>query len=186
MLSDKENDFCIANQWSKSVSYLSSFFWIINTITDDNNSRVSYAFHSFPSSLSTKNAHKFFTFWLPSKSSHMPSCLVFFSWFWRVTTHARILWLHFSSHVPSKNALETFPSSSFSAFRMLAGSVRLSRAHLMLFLFLLVFFLVYSNLRAFQSVTICLLVCLFTLFALFFLFVLRFHQFREMLCDFKS
>lgn len=28
--------------------------------------------------LSTENAHKFFTFWLPSKSSHMPSSLVFF------------------------------------------------------------------------------------------------------------
>lgn len=156
MLSDKENDFCIANQWSKSVSYLSSFFWIINTITDDNNSRVSYAFHSLPSSLSTKNAHKFFTFWLPSKSSHMPSCLVFFSWFWRVTTHARILWLHFSSHVPSKNALETFPSSSsFSAFRMQAGSVRLSRAHLMLFLFLLVFLFILICARFNQLQSVC-------------------------------
>lgn len=151
MLSDKENDFCIANQWSKSVFYLSCFFWIINTITDDNNSRVSYAFHSLPSSLSTKNVHKFFTFWLPSKSSHIPSCLAFLSWFWRVTTHARILWLHFSSHVPSKNALETsLSSSSFSAFRMQAGSFRVTRARIWCSFCLcsLVFF-VYSNLRAF-------------------------------------
>lgn len=36
-----------ANYGSKSCSYLSSFFGIINTVTDDNNSRVAYAFHSF-------------------------------------------------------------------------------------------------------------------------------------------
>lgn len=72
----------------------------------------------------------------------------------------------FSSHVPSKNALETYPFSSsysFSAFRMQAGSVWLSRAHLMLFFVSARFSFVYSNLRAFQSVTICLLVCLFNL-----------------------
>lgn len=71
-----------------------------------------------------------------------------------------LVFYDFISHHPSKNALETSPSfsSSFSAFRMQAGSVRLSRAHLMLFS---VIFFVYSNLRAIQSVKISLLVCLF-------------------------
>lgn len=100
MLSDKENDFCVANQWSKSVSYLSCFFWIINTITDDNNSRVSYAFHSFL--FATKNGLqfnlKFFTLFL---ILHIFLVLL-------VSTLQPMLMLVSydlnSSHVPSKNA----------------------------------------------------------------------------------
>lgn len=112
--------------------------------------------------LSTKNAHKFCThFGCLQSLLHTcpPSCLIcfFFSRFWRVTTHDRILWLHFSSHVPSKNALETSPTSSFLLLECkLAPFGCCARTPLMLF-FVCVF---YSNLRAVQSVTICLHVCL--------------------------
>lgn len=56
-----------------------------------------------------------------------------------------------------EECIRNFPYLFFSAFRMQAGSVRLLRAHAFDALFVCVF---YSNLRAVQSVTICLHVCL--------------------------
>lgn len=152
MLSDKENDFCIANQWSKSVFYLSCFFWIINTITDDNNSRVSYAFHSLPSSLSTKNVHKFFTFWLPSKSSHMPSCLAFFIMVLTCYNPCSYPMTSFLISCAIEECIRNFPFFLFFLCLLNASWLLSCHActHLMLFLSLLaLFFFVYSNLRAF-------------------------------------
>lgn len=110
--------------------------------------------------LSTKNAHKSAHILVAFKvffTHALMLDLFFFSRFWRVTTHDRILWLHFSSHVPSKNALETSPTSSFLLLECkLAPFGCCARTPLMLF-FVCVF---YSNLRAVQSVTICLHVCL--------------------------
>lgn len=88
--------------WIEICFHTSALFHlgIINTVTDDNNSRVAYAFHSFHFS-TIKNGLSHFAFSVlhvflfDSPSSDF-----------NITTHAhaRILYDCNSSHVPSKNA----------------------------------------------------------------------------------
>lgn len=82
-------------------SYLSSIshLGIINTVTDDNNSRVAYAFHFFFFS-TIKNGLSHFAF------SFTCVCFIRPLLDFNITTHAhaRILYDCNSSHVPSKNA----------------------------------------------------------------------------------
>lgn len=137
-------------------------------------------FIPFPASiLSNKNAHKFCTFLLFAFTklvSHMSSCF-FLSFFMVLTCYnpcSYPIWLHFSAPVchTSKNALETF-SLLFPLFECKLAPFG-SRARVRGWFFSFYFSFVYSNLRASNQLqSVC-------------LFVLRFHQFREMLCDFKS
>lgn len=147
----------IANQCSKSVSYLSSFFGIINTITDDNNSRVSYAFHSFSCfyfvhQKCSKILHIFAVYL--HKSFHtcphvfhgsdvLQPMLVFY-----MTS------FFLSSPVPSKNAFRNF---LFFFLFLNASWLRFAHACSRLTILFLFLFFVYSNLHAFQLVTISLL-----------------------------
>lgn len=133
-------------------------------------------FIPFPASvLSTKNAHKFCTFLLFAFTklvSHMSSCFSL-SFLHGSDVLQPMLVSYMTSFLRScvphiEECIRNF-FSSFSSFWMQAGSVRLSRARSRR---ALLFF--YSNLRAFNQLqSVC-------------LFVLRFHQFREMLCGFKS
>lgn len=151
--------FCIANQWSKSVSYLSSFFWIINTITDDNNSRVSYACHSLSCFyLSTKNVHKSCTFLLFAftKFSHMSS------YFFRVLTcynpcsYPMTLFLH-------SCAIEECIRNIifFFLFWMQAG-LRLARALFFFFILICPFSISYNLYACFALFCFACLFCDFT------------------------
>lgn len=83
--------------WIEICFHTSALFHrrIINTVTDDNNSRVAYAFHSFST---IKNG-------LPQFCFQFYMCLFYLSSSdFNITTHARILYDCNSSHVPSKNA----------------------------------------------------------------------------------
>lgn len=100
MLSDTKKNgsrafFC--KLWIEICFHTSALFRrrIINTVTDDNNSRVAYAFHSFST---IKNG-------LPQFCFQFYMCLFYLSSSdFNITTHARILYDCNSSHVPSKNA----------------------------------------------------------------------------------
>lgn len=139
-------------------------------------------FIPFPASsiLSTKNAHKFCTFLLFSHTC----LLMFFSCFFHGSDVLQPMLVSYMTsflHSPlcaiEECILETF--SSFSTFWMQAGSVRLARSRGWLFFYFVLFILICARLSISYNLSACSAwLCLFVL--------LRFHQFREMLCDFKS
>lgn len=119
-------------------------------------------FIPFPASiLSTKNAHKFCTFLLFAFTKVFTHVIMFFSLFFMVLTCynpcSYPIWLHFSTALCHRRMHKKQFLFYFLFFWMQAGSVRLARAleadSSSFFCF------VYSNLRAFQSVTES--VCLF-------------------------
>lgn len=111
-------------------------------------------FIPFPASsiLSTKNAHKFCTFLLFAFTkvfTHMSPhvfLLFFFSWFWRVTTHARILYDFISPLSSLCHRRMHFRNFLFFLHFLNASWLRSARA--LSRLALLLFCFVYSNLRA--------------------------------------